>query len=68
MNRVPINKVDIDNLSLQGVEQLTKHCEWLIENQQADLAEYELYIRCQGELAKRQHEATAVSERTLTPA
>ena len=64
MNRITINKVDIDNLSLQGVEQLTKHCEWLIEHSQADLAEYELYIRCQKELAKREVET---AERTLTP-
>ena len=55
--------IDMDTLSLQGVEQLTKHCEWLIEHSQADLAEYELYIRCQDELARRQRE-----ENTLAPA
>lgn len=64
MSKVTIN-VDVNNLSLQGIEQLTKHCEWLIESRQADLAEYELYIRCQGELVKRGREAT---ERTLAPA
>ena len=57
MNRILID-VDINTLSLQGVEQLTKHCEWLIETRQADLSEYELYIRCQGELVRRQREAT----------
>ncbi len=45
--------VDISKLSLKSVEQLTERCEHLIHSHKAVLEDYELYIECQAELAKR---------------
>ena len=45
--------VDVSKLSLRGVEQLTERCEHLIYSHKAALEDYELYIKCQAELAKR---------------
>jgi hypothetical protein len=48
-----MNEIDVTKLSLSGVKLLKAHCEELIEACQADLAEYDLYIRCQTELVRR---------------
>ena len=47
------SNVDVSKLSLSGVEQLTERCEHLIYSHKAALEDYELYIRCQTELARR---------------
>lgn len=44
---------DVSKLSLKGVEQLTEQCEHLIYSHKAALEDYELYIECQTELARR---------------
>lgn len=48
-----MNDIDVGKLSLNGVRLLKLHCEELIQSCRADLAEYELYIRCQTELVRR---------------
>ena len=48
-----MTNLDVSKLSLKGVEQLTAQCEYLIYSHKAVLEDYELYIECQTELAKR---------------
>ena len=45
--------IDVSKLSLSGVRLLVRNCEQLIESAQADLEEYDLYVRCQTELLRR---------------
>jgi hypothetical protein len=46
--------IDVKNLSDKAVKLLLNDCETKIKHCQADLDDYELFVKCQRELLKRQ--------------
>ena len=53
-----MKREDLTNGSLHWLESLSRHCEKLIREQRAGLEEYELYVECQYELARRRTHAS----------
>ena len=47
-------KTDPSNLSIKDISMLVLYYEGLMSKQQADLDDYEVYVQCQRELARRQ--------------
>jgi hypothetical protein len=49
-----MKQVDVKNLSDKAVRLLLENCETRIRHCQADLDDYELFVKCQRELLERQ--------------
>lgn len=49
-----MNQNDLKQISVHWLKSLTRHCEKLIKENRAGIEEYELYVRCQVELAQRE--------------
>jgi hypothetical protein len=53
-----MNRATLADLDLHSLELLSRRCEHLIREQRAGLEEYELYVACQYELARRRTRAS----------